>query len=482
MQSLFKLGSFMFSFKVKLIALLLVFGLFLVVATVITNHTMLKSSLIEYVDQRDQQHLERIKKNIQFIMLEKMEDDLHFINEITWKKIVNISMRVDFTETFVPVDLFLNYPFSDFKTRHPDYAEKRLSLLNTDKKCMFGHPTEQRTLFIPIEHDHNIVGYIGYSHRAELTETLDIQLAERQRSLLTYGVLLVVVLSGLLLIPFGHYFLSPIQAATHGMRDLTAGRFQTRLKVNRHDELGQLQQDFNHLATSLEKNQQSRNQWIADISHELRTPLTILRGDIEALKDGVRQLTPTTLDNLHSEVLHLNRLVEDLYQITLNDVGGLQYQMLPLEFGLLVKQTLQPFISRAETKGLKFEVELPSQPIKLRGDADRLQQMLTNLLSNSLAYTDAPGLVRLKLSHSASQLTLCLEDSAPGVTDNTLTRLFDRFFRGETSRNRRYGGAGIGLALVEQIVQAHQGEIHAEHSPLGGVKISLILPLEAFAR
>lgn len=472
----------MLSFKVKLIALLLAFGLILVVGTVMTNYSMLKSSLVDYVDQRDQQRLERIKNNITFVLEEKLEDDIHFIDEITWRKIASISSRVDFSETFVPVDMFLDYPFSNFKQRHPDFIEKRISLLDSQHHCMFGEPVDENTLVLPIVANQQVVGYLGYRHRAELTEELDIQLAERQRLLLTLGVLIVVVLSSLLLIPFAHYFLNPILAVTQGMRSLTSGDFSRRLSVNRRDELGQLQQDFNHLATTLEKNQQSRNQWIADISHELRTPLTILRGDIEALKDGVRQLTPTTLDNLHSEVLHLNRLVEDLYQITLNDVGGLQYQMLPLEFGLLLKQTVKPFITRAEAKGLQFETVLPNQPIKLRGDADRLQQMLSNLLSNSLAYTDAPGLVRLQLSHNATQLTLCLEDSAPGVGDQALTRLFDRFFRGETSRNRRYGGAGIGLALVEQIVHAHQGEIHAEHSALGGVKITLTLPLEAFAR
>lgn len=468
------------SFKVKLIALLLIFGFFLIVGTIVTNHAMLKNSLIEYVDKRDQQHLERIKKNIQFVIEEKFEEDLSIIDEITWRKIVSISSRVDFTETFVPVDLFLNYPYSNFKQRHPDFTEKRLSLVDTNKACLYGFPTDENRKFIPIEINQQVVGYIGYSHRAELTEALDIQLAERQRSLLTYGVFFLVLLSGLLLVPFGHYFLQPILSVTQGMRALTAGKFNTRLKVNRRDELGQLQQDFNQLATSLEKNQQSRNQWIADISHELRTPLTIIRGDIEALKDGVRPLNADSLDNLYSEAIHLNRLVEDLYQITLNDVGGLRYQMQPLEFGLLVKQSIEPFVSLAREKGLKLETYLPVSDIKFRGDADRLQQMMTNLISNSLAYTDAPGLVKISLKANKKSLKLEVEDSAPGVPDEALPQLFDRFFRGEASRNRRYGGAGIGLALVEQIVQAHQGTINCQHSPLGGLLISIQLPLEAF--
>lgn len=469
--------SIMLNFKFKLIALSLVFGLLLVMGTVTTNHYMLKNSLIEYVDQRDQQHLKRIKNNIQFVLEEKGQDNLSFIDIVTWKKIVAVSTRVDFTETFVPVDMFLQYPFSEFKQRHPDLAEQRLSLVDTNQACMFGRPTEERTLYIPIEINNQTIGYIGYSHRAELTESIDIQLAERQRALLTVGVIIVVLLSGLLLLPFGHYFIKPIQSITEGMRQLTSGHFDTRLEVNRRDELGQLQQDFNQLAISLEKNLQSRNQWIADISHELRTPLTILRGDIEALRDGVRPLNSDNLDLLHSEVLHLNRLVDDLYQITLSDVGGLQYQMVPLEFGLLLKQTLEPFHYLAKEKGLRLIVNLPKEPIKICGDADRLQQMITNLVNNSIAYTDTPGQIKLSLFKTNKQLKLAIEDSAPGVSDEALARLFERFYRAEASRNRRFGGAGIGLALVEQIVQAHQGTISADKSSMGGLLIQIELPL-----
>ena len=470
----------MLSFKVKLIALLVAFGLLLVVGSVVTNQIMLKNSLIDYVDQRDQQRLERIKNNVIFVLEEKLEDDIRFIDEITWKKIVSISSRVDFKETFVPVDMFLDYPYSSFKQRHPDFVEQRVSLLSTDQVCLYGQQTDSKTRLIPIKVDQKLVGYIGYRHRAVLTETLDIELADRQNTLITYGFLFVVLLSGLLLIPFGHYFLKPIQAVAQGMRKLSAGHFNTRLSVDRRDELGQLQQDFNHLATSLEKNQKSRNQWIADISHELRTPLTILRGDIEALKDGVRPFSQENLESLHSEVLHLNRLVEDLYQIALNDVGGLRYQMLPLEFGLLLKQVVDSFQSAYEQKGIELKLDLQNQPVKINGDGDRLHQMLTNLMSNSLAYTDAPGQVNIALNSDAKTLTLTVEDSAPGVPEEALQHLFERFFRAEASRNRRYGGAGIGLALVAQIVQAHQGTIESAHSDLGGIRITIKLPLEAF--
>lgn len=453
----------------------------MVVGSSVTGKIMVKNSLIEYVDLRDQEILERIKNNVTFVLEEKFEDDLSLIDEITWKKIVDISSRVDFTETFVPVDMFLDYPYSDFRQRHPDFVEKRVSLHDAAEYCLIGFNADDKTSLIPIRVDGSLVGYIGYRPRSVLTETLDIELADRQNILITFGTLFVVLVAGVLFYPAVRYFLAPIQAVARGMRKLSGGDYSTRLSINRADEMGQLQQDFNQLASALEKSQQSRNQWIADISHELRTPLTILRGDIEALSDGVRQPTQENLENTLNEILHLNRLVEDLYQIALSDAGGLQYQMLPNKFTDLVRSQLETFRPTYEQKGLKLVSKLPRNPIKIVGDYDRLQQLLTNLLHNSFKYTDAPGEVRVSLCADATHLCLVIEDSSPGVAENEINQLFDRFYRIEASRNRRLGGAGIGLALVAQIVQAHQGTISAEASKLGGIKISINLPLEAYA-
>lgn len=471
----------MLGFKLKLILVALVFGLFLVIGTIVTNHYMLKTSLIEYVDQRDQLHLERIKKNLQHVLTQRGESDLSQMDEVTWKNLVGISSRVDFAETMVPAEVFLFHPFSEFKRFHPNYTEQRLSLMNTGRECIFGNEASNRTLFLPVEIDNEKVGYIGYSHREKLTESLDIQLEQRQRELITYSVAFLVLITGLLLLPIAHYFIHPILAVTQGMRALTAGRFDTRLKVNRRDELGQLLQDFNHLSKSLEKNQQSRNQWIADISHELRTPLTIIRGDIEAMKDGVRPLNQHSLDNLHNEVIHLNRLIDDLYQIALNDVGGLRYQMTRVNFTSLVNNALENFRPQAEAKGLAIHAQLPEQDLFLLGDNDRLHQMIANLIANSIAYTDQPGHIYIKLTQNKKVLHLELEDTAPSVSEEAMKHLFERFYRAEGSRNRRFGGAGIGLALVQQIVHAHQGDVTVSASSHGGLKFYLTLPQEAYA-
>lgn len=471
----------MLGFKLKLIVVALLFGLFLVIGTIVSNHYMLKTSLIEYVDKRDQLHLERIKKNLQHVLIQRGETDLSNMDEVTWKNLVGISSRVDFTETMVPAEVFLFHPYSEFKRFHPDYTEQRLNLMNTDRECIFGNETGERTLFLPIELNNQKIGYLGYTHREELTESLDIQLEKRQRELITYSVAFLVLITGLLLLPIAHYFIHPILSVTQGMRALTAGRFETRLEVNRRDELGQLLQDFNHLSKSLEKNQQSRNQWIADISHELRTPLTIIRGEIEAMKDGVRPLNQLNLDHLHSEVIHLNRLIDDLYQIALNDVGGLRYQMHRVNFAELVKSTLESFRSQAATKGLNLHVQLTTSQAFLLGDSGRLQQMLANLITNSIAYTDAPGDIYLSLTRHKKMLHLTIEDSAPSVSDEAMQHLFERFYRAEGSRNRRLGGAGIGLALVQQIVHAHQGDIAVLASQHGGLKFNLTLPQEAYA-
>jgi two-component system sensor histidine kinase BaeS len=239
------------------------------------------------------------------------------------------------------------------------------------------------------------------------------------------------------------------------------------------------------LAATLEQSKQSRNQWIADISHELRTPLTVLQGSLEAIKDGIRPATERNLQQIYEEVMLLNRLVDDLYQVTLNDVGGLHYKMNRVSFKEILSRSLETVEGAIQEKGLKLSLTLPADKCEINGDESRLQQMITNLLLNSIAYTDAvqadkdqqPGQIDVALICDAKHVQLDITDSAPTVEPDDLTHLFERLFRTEGSRSRRHGGAGLGLAIVQQIVQAHQGEVSASQSELGGIKVTVRLPL-----
>ncbi|MCP3558153.1 two-component system sensor histidine kinase BaeS [Escherichia coli] len=258
---------------------------------------------------------------------------------------------------------------------------------------------------------------------------------------------------------------------------LAAGDFTTRVTPTSEDELGKLAQDFNQLASTLEKNQQMRRDFMADISHELRTPLAVLRGELEAIQDGVRKFTPETVASLQAEVGTLTKLVDDLHQLSMSDEGALAYQKAPVDLIPLLEVAGGAFRERFASRGLKLQFSLPDS-ITVFGDRDRLMQLFNNLLENSLRYTDSGGSLKISAEQHDKTVRLTFADSAPGVSDEQLQKLFERFYRTEGSRNRASGGSGLGLAICLNIVEAHNGRIIAAHSPFGGVSITVELPLE----
>jgi two-component system sensor histidine kinase BaeS len=215
---------------------------------------------------------------------------------------------------------------------------------------------------------------------------------------------------------------------------------------------------------------------MADVSHELRTPLGVLHGELEALEDGVRTLDAAALRSLRGEVLTLHKLVDDLYQLSLADVGALSYRKAELDLREIIDDTAGAFGERLRSSGLALQMDLPPDPLPAFGDARRLRQLFANLLENSCRYTDAGGALRLHARREGRQMLIDLHDSAPGVGAEHLPRLFDRFFRVEASRSRRSGGAGLGLSICQRIVEAHEGRIEARASPMGGLWLRVELP------
>jgi two-component system sensor histidine kinase BaeS len=250
--------------------------------------------------------------------------------------------------------------------------------------------------------------------------------------------------------------------------------------VRGNDELGQLAEDFNTLALTLEQNRSARQQWIADISHELRTPLAILQGELEAVQDGVRPLNADTLDSLHTEVIHLNTLVNDLHELSMSDLGALVYEKEQIDIAGVLEQSVdmhRPLAAKHQISvHLNIESSHPDKEISMLGDEDRLMQLFDNLLQNTCRYTDPGGELHIVVKESTDQVRIEWFDSAPGVKEADLQHLFDRLYRVEASRNRAKGGSGLGLTICQNIVHAHEGTITASPSPLGGLKLTIIFP------
>ena len=271
--------------------------------------------------------------------------------------------------------------------------------------------------------------------------------------------------------------LRPIREVAEATHRLAAGHYETRVpERSGDDEVGRLANDFNQLAKTLQRNESMRREFMADVSHELRTPLGVLYGELEALEDGVRRLDVQALRSLKAEVSNLHKLVDDLYELSLADVGALSYRKTELDLREIIDDTAGAFGERLRNSGLDLQLELPAEPLPALGDARRLRQLFSNLLENSCRYTDAGGALHLRAWREGRRMLIDLQDSAPGVAKEQMPRLFERFFRAEGSRSRRSGGAGLGLSICERIVQAHEGRIEARESPLGGLWLRVELP------
>ncbi|RMH14191.1 MAG: HAMP domain-containing protein [Gammaproteobacteria bacterium] len=376
-------------------------------------------------------------------------------------------------------------PFAADKAPEPSAAPRRFSglgppttLLDASGHIIAGVPLEQighRFTSVPIIVNGHQVGEL----RSILLRRPDTaqQAAFSRQQWITSLFIAAAALALAALVSFflSRKLLAPIQRLIGGAKQLAQGDYQFRMNEDRHDELGQLIQNMNILATKLEENRSARKRWLADISHELRTPVTVLTGEIEAIKDGIRPLTLEHIDSLYQEINRLRHLIDDLYQLSLSDIGGLNYTFSPLN----LTDTIQPIIHRirhrADKKGILIKTDI-QENVCMQGDSQRLEQLFTILLENALLYTDTPGEILLTVRSSSQSVQILIDDTPPGINEEDCEKLFDPLYRLESSRSRSRGGAGLGLAIGKNIVKAHQGQIKASPSPMGGVRIEIKFP------
>lgn len=292
---------------------------------------------------------------------------------------------------------------------------------------------------------------------------------------LLWAALAALVLALLLNYLMTKRVLRPLSQMTRISRELAAGNFANRVEIVSQDEVGQLGIAFNRMADSLERLEGLRKSMVSDIAHELRTPLTNLRGYFEGLSDAVIPVSPETFAMLEAEIMRLVHLVEDLQQLTKADAAQAFLQRRELELAGLIDQLLPLFELRFQNRRVRVAVAIEPPDLRVRADLDKLLQVLRNLLENALSYTPEGGRVRIEASSRDGRVSIAVVNTGEGIAAEDLPFIFERFFRAERSRSREQGGAGIGLAIVKQIVEAHGGEVEAESSP-GMTRIMLHLP------
>ncbi len=271
------------------------------------------------------------------------------------------------------------------------------------------------------------------------------------------ALLLAAVLSFVLM----RRVLAPLSRMTAISREIATGNFDVRVPAESRDEVGQLARAFNRMAESLEAIEKLRRNLMIDVAHELRTPLTNMRGYLEALNDGVLPPSPETFALLQDETLRLARLVEDVLELTRADAARNRLDPSPQDLGALTREAFEALAPEIERRALTARFHFPASPVVVAVDRRQMARVLRNLADNAARYSPAGGRIAVHLRPGQNHVRIDIANPAPELVARDLPLIFERFYRGEKSRSRDHGGAGIGLAIVKELVEAHGGRVKA---------------------
>ena len=275
----------------------------------------------------------------------------------------------------------------------------------------------------------------------------------------------------------------PLAAVQSATTRIARGELGVRVLIERNDEVGDVMRNVNMMAESLQRIEGARRQWLANLSHELRTPLARLRGEVEALVDGIRPRSAAAMISLREEVLRLGLLVDDLHLLAVADLNGLPCHFADADTAEVMQTAMARHVQSASEAGLMLRwAETTAAPIPVRWDTTRIEQLLGNVLQNSIRYTDAPGEIQLAWQVAHDRVHISIEDSTPGVAEADQQRIFEPLYRADPLRSRAKGGSGLGLAICKAIVEAHGGTISASASALGGLRVDIELPCDPSER
>jgi signal transduction histidine kinase len=270
-------------------------------------------------------------------------------------------------------------------------------------------------------------------------------------------------------------FINPLADVIAAARAVADGTLSTRVPVRGPGDLRALTDSFNHMADALERSDRERRAMLTDIAHELRTPLTVMRGRLEGIVDGVYPADVAHIAPVLEETYTLERLVDDLRTLTLAEARQLHFDLRPVDLGELAERAASLFDAEAQEKRVALAVKIEAGLECVSADPQRLAQVIGNLLSNALRYAPEGGRIELLVRRVTDGVELCVADDGPGVPEADLPRIFDRFWRGDKARTRATGGAGLGLAIARQLVEAQGGALSAHNNSAGGLSVSLVL-------
>jgi signal transduction histidine kinase len=330
-------------------------------------------------------------------------------------------------------------------------------------------PTNPGQQKIAITVKNQLVGYVQMAGGPPSPDPLEARYLARTNQALVLaalGAILIAVLLGLFL---ARTITRPLRDLTAATSALAQGRLSQQVQVRSQDELGELTKTFNKMSADLQKANQLRRQMAADIAHDLRTPLAVITGYLEGLKDGVIKPSPKRFTAMYDEALYLQRLVEDLRTLSLADAGELSMMIQPVQPGELVERLAASYQQQADQKAVHLTVSIEPGLPAIQADPERMQQALSNLVSNAIRYTPAGGQISLLARREGQAVWMEVKDTGSGIASDVLPHIFERFYQGDNSRQD--DGSGLGLAIARSIIELQGGEISAASAGAGAGSI-----------
>ena len=296
---------------------------------------------------------------------------------------------------------------------------------------------------------------------------------------LMYAVIAATIAALVLSFLFSRSVVAPVLAMSQATQRIADGRYDERVDVVGDDELAGLALHFNQMAEKLHEVESMRRRLIGDVSHELRTPLTAIKGSMEGLIDGVLPANEETFQQIHAEADRLNRLVDDLQELSRVEARAYELDLRPLDVSALIKTVTKRLAPRFESKRITLDLELAPDLSPVLADEDRAIQVLTNLTGNALQYTPEGGRITLSAKRLNSEVQISVRDNGIGIPPEHLSHIFDRFYRVDKSRSRQSGGgSGIGLTIARALIEVQGGRVWAESPGEGqGSTFAFTLPM-----
>jgi two-component system OmpR family sensor kinase/two-component system sensor histidine kinase BaeS len=322
----------------------------------------------------------------------------------------------------------------------------------------------------------NTVGYlIAGAMRSDALAPAEQSFLNDLRQTLVIAALVAGSLGIILGLIVSRTLTAPLTDLANAARSFAGRDWSRRVRVGGTDEMAMVGREFNAMADAIQRGEEQRRALVADIAHELRTPLTVVQGNLRAMLDEVYPIEKKEIATIYDETRLLSRLVDDLRELALAESGQLELKSKAVDLGAILSAAATNFSAAADAHNVSLDVQMLETP-RVRGDPDRIAQILRNLLTNALRHTPSGGRIMLSVTQDRNVVRVNVSDTGEGITPEDLPRVFDRFYRADKSRTRSEGGSGLGLAIAKSWVEAMGGQIRVESELGKGTRFEFQLP------